>query len=950
MSSENGGGDRHAPVLLNDRLNLELLRHPYVRASGVLVALAAFVVVIGQFWSPGRELRFASYVTLHAFLETCSIIVCVLVFVTAYGGHDHRRNRNMVLLGVAFLGVAMLDFLHTQSDLGMPPLVTPSSPGKAINFWLAARLLAAGALLAAAFLSWERLLPSGHLSRWIGGMCGGVALTTWVFLYRPHWVPQTFIPGQGLTTFKICVEYVIITLSLIAAIGYYRLAGEPRVPSGAIARFNPVALLAATIVTAMAELFLTIYTDINGLFNVLGHIYKVIGAWFLYRGLVSTNLFEIEARAQLALDAAQLGSWSWDLGTDIIDWDEAGVSSWGLPKGARLTMSAVDALIHPDDRVAKQDALRRALDPTGDGAYVAEYRVVRSGDGGIRHVASRGKTEFQDGKPVRVIGIIRDITEHQLAENAVRQSEARLAAILSIAADAIISIDEQQRITLFNQGAEKIFGFSSAEVIGKPLDLLIPRRLHSTHARHLTAFRQGVQTSRKMGERAAIFGVRKDGTEFPAEASISRLDLPTGPVFTAILRDVTQTKLTAQRLETSVAERTRELRDEIQRREQAQAALSRAQRMEAFGQLAGGVAHDFNNLLTVISGNQELLEMRLKGDKELELLRRSQQAAAMGARLTGRLLTFARRRQLEPTVLDLNAQISGMTELVGRSIGEQVTLKTNLAPRLWAVRVDPSEIENAVLNLAINARDAMPNGGTIVVETAACSVGDGEIGRELKLSAGDYVRISVSDTGAGMPPEVIAHAFEPFYTTKAPGKGTGLGLSSIYGFVQQSGGTVTICSEVGLGTTINIYLPRVVEDRKADGSERSDGPVAGKGEAVLLVEDRPDVREVTRARLEQLGYGVIEAESGAVAIELLQSDKAIVQLVFSDIIMPGGVSGYDLARWVRANRPTLKVLLASGFAEQVAGTRDPDHATAKVLRKPYTRIDLARAVRDVLDN
>ena len=239
MLRENGRGDSHAPLslMLKDRLNLELLRHPYVRASGLLVAIAV-LVVIAQIWSLGRELRLASYVTLHAFLETCSIIVCVLVFVTACGGHEHRRNRNTVLLGVAFLGVALLDFLHTQSYFGMPALVTPSSPGKAINFWLAARLVAACALIAAAFLSWESTVPSGQMARWIGGMCVAVALITWIFLYQPNWVPQTFIPGQGLTTFKIYTEYVIIALNLIAAAGYYRLTRKPRMAAGAAARFK----------------------------------------------------------------------------------------------------------------------------------------------------------------------------------------------------------------------------------------------------------------------------------------------------------------------------------------------------------------------------------------------------------------------------------------------------------------------------------------------------------------------------------------------------------------------------------------------------------------------------------------------------------------------------------------------------------------------------------------
>lgn len=545
-------------------------------------------------------------------------------------------------------------------------------------------------------------------------------------------------------------------------------------------------------------------------------------------------------------------------------------------------------------------------------------------------------------------------------ETAVRRSEARLSGILSIAADAIISIDEHLRITLFNHGAETIFGYSSAEAIGKPLDILLPERFRPGHAGHIHRFSVLGTESRRMGERREmeIFGLRKSGEEFPAEASISKLEIEGERTFTVVLRDITARKAIEQDLaqinkdlEGRVAERTRELQDEMQRREQALAALSRAQRMEAFGQLAGGIAHDFNNLLTVITGNQELLEMRLKDDKDLALLRRAQQAAEMGARLTGRLLTFARRRQLEPALLNINEHISGMVELLRRSIGEQVTLTTNLAPRLSMVRADPSEIENALLNLAINARDAMPNGGTLVIETIECSIDEGEIGGEFKLPAGDYVRLSVSDTGTGMTLEVLARAFEPFFTTKAHGKGTGLGLSTIYGFVQQSGGTVTVYSEPGSGTTFNIYLPRVTEDAKGFRSKRPEAtPAASDGEAVLLVEDRPDVREVTRARLEQLGYSVIEAESGSAAIELLQSGKADVQLVFSDIVMPGGVSGYDLARWISANCSALKVLLNSGFTEQVAGARDPDHEKFKFLRKPYTRVELDRAIRDALEN
>ncbi len=688
------------------------------------------------------------------------------------------------------------------------------------------------------------------------------------------------------------------------------------------------------------------------------------------------NRFEMEQRNKLALEAAELGVWTWDTATDLFDWDEQAAKTWGLRAGTRPTMAALDTLIHPDDLAAKREALRRALEPHGGGMYRAEYRI-QPADGPPdgtweRRVVSLGKTEFADDSPVRVIGIVRDVTKSRIAEDAIRRSEARLAGILSIAADAIISIDEQQRIILFNHGAETTFGYSASDVIGRDLDMLLPVRFRATHGGHIRQFAASGTSARHMGERREIFGLRKNGQEFPAEASISKLDIGGECTFTVVLRDISARKHIERALERSnlelearVAERTSALEAETERLLETQAALSRAQRMEAFGQLAGGIAHDFNNLLTVITGNQELLEMRLQDPKQLALLKRSQEAAEMGARLTARLLTFARRRQLEPTLLNLNDQITGMVELLRRAIGEHVTLTTNLAPRLWAVRADASEIENAVLNLAINACDAMPNGGKLTIETADCSIDHAEIGRESKLPAGDYVRISVSDTGTGMSPDVLGRAFEPFFTTKPPGKGTGLGLSTIDGFVQQSGGTVTAYSDVGHGTIFNLYLPRAAGGSPpAVAAQPGETARSAKGETVLVVEDNAEVREVAVKRLEELGYATLEADDGPSAIALLQASGSQgsgpqesgtqesgrrIDLVFSDVVMPGGMSGFDLTQWVATHFPTLKMLLTSGYPDEMAGARNANWPAVKLLRKPYTRNELAHALRDVLD-
>jgi signal transduction histidine kinase/ActR/RegA family two-component response regulator len=419
-------------------------------------------------------------------------------------------------------------------------------------------------------------------------------------------------------------------------------------------------------------------------------------------------------------------------------------------------------------------------------------------------------------------------------------------------------------------------------------------------------------------------------------------------LFTAILRDITERKRAEAILEARVAERTAELRGEIEQREAAQEALVRSQKLQGLGELAGGMAHDFNNLLTVITGNLEFLDQQLKDDASRELIQHADEAARMGARLISRLLTFGRQRKLNPEVVNLNEIALGMTEILRHTLGEQIMLNASLASDLWSARVDPSETENAILNLAINARDAMPKGGQLVIETGNVALQKPDAAAAIGLEPGEYVKLAVTDTGSGMPPEVIARAFEPFFTTKEPGKGTGLGLATIYGFAKQSGGHATIDSGVGKGTTVALYLPRHSEPqigaRKAP--ERED---AGKqaSETVLVVEDNPGVRDLTVRRLAMLGYKVLVAESGPAAVTVLEKGEK-VDLVFSDVVMAGGMSGVDLARWVREHRPGTRILLTSGFAD-VAEDDAAAGLDIKLLRKPYKQADLARAVREALE-
>jgi PAS domain S-box-containing protein len=378
-------------------------------------------------------------------------------------------------------------------------------------------------------------------------------------------------------------------------------------------------------------------------------------------------------------------------------------------------------------------------------------------------------------------------------------------------------------------------------------------------------------------------------------------------------------------------------------RETAAAQLRQAQKMESVGQLTGGLAHDFNNLLAVIIGNLDLIGGDLKeGSLEKEFADTALEAALKGSELTKQLLAFSRRQTLDPKVVDLNALVEGMGPLWRRTLGETVTVKLALAGDLWRTKLDSAQMESSLLNLVINARDAMAGGGVLTVETANTTIDPDNP----ELPPGDYAVVAVSDTGSGIPPELLAKVIEPFFTTKGVGKGSGLGLSMIYGFAKQSGGQLRIYSEVGHGTTVRLYLPRsheAVEAAKAPAA----GPVKGRGERVLVVEDNIDVRRVAVRQLAELGYQVVEADSGAAGLEVLGQDHG-VDLVFSDIVMPGGMTGIEMIATAREARPDLKALFTTGFTSAATANNNRVTGADMVISKPYRVTELAAKLREAL--
>jgi len=399
----------------------------------------------------------------------------------------------------------------------------------------------------------------------------------------------------------------------------------------------------------------------------------------------------------------------------------------------------------------------------------------------------------------------------------------------------------------------------------------------------------------------------------------------------------------AQDLERRVEERTAELHER-------QAQLHQAQKMEAVGQLTGGIAHDFNNLLSVMIGNLDMVQFQLTDKPEAkQLISLALDAGLKGADLTKQLLAFSRKQQLKPQAMNLGVMVEKTVTLLRRTLGEHVAIKTILADGLWTALADPAQVESALINLSINSRDAMPSGGQLVIETANKHLDEQYAAENPDVTPGDYVMLAVTDSGTGMPPEVLARVFEPFFTTKEVGKGTGLGLSMVYGFAKQSGGHLKIYSEVGHGTTVRLYLPRTTAERREEKPPaRIEQEGAAPSEVVLVVEDNDAVRATAVLMLKTLKYQVLEAADGQAALDILKRGDT-VDLLFTDVVMPGELTGARLSAKARELRPGIKVLFTSGFTEAAIQGGRQLASDDQLLSKPYRRDELARKVREVLD-
>jgi len=623
-----------------------------------------------------------------------------------------------------------------------------------------------------------------------------------------------------------------------------------------------------------------------------------------------------EARLTLAQRAAGAGVWDWDIRSQRLVWSPEIYAFYGIDPATDDLYAAWLEAVHPDDRALADATARRAAE-AGE-SFSMDFRVPRPG-GEVRWIRSQGTVVLgEDGGPARVAGINIDVTDQHRVEERLRAEAETLESavedrtrerdrIYELSNDLFAVAGFDGYLKSVNPAWTRLLGHSQERLLSRPFVEIIHPDDHAAAAQLIGAMRDG-RVVRRFEDRL----VAADGRI----VWIAWTAVPEGELFYAVGRDVTR-------------DRERE------------EALRQAQKMEAVGQLTGGIAHDFNNLLQAVHGNLSLIQRRAEDDRIRRWASQGLQAAERGAKLTAQLLAFSRAQKLEVRPVAVPAMIAGMEDLLTRTLGPMIRIRLALDGEATTVLADPTQLEMAVLNLAINARDAMPDGGVLSIRTERCG-----LVQDPDLPDGDYLKLEISDTGLGMPPDVAARAFDPFFTTKGVGKGTGLGLSQVYGMARQAGGTARIRTRPGEGTTVTLFLRSTTPDeRMASADEATDGPgEPARAATVLVIDDDPDVRRLLADALEALGYAVITAEDGHAGLDAL--DRSSPDLLLVDFAMPG-MNGAEVASAARARRPDLAIVFASGYADTAAidAVAGPSAVT---LRKPFRVEELEAVVASAL--
>ena len=1034
-----------------------------------VMGLATFAFVffwLVPFHPPG--VAFKEYTPLHTAMEIFAIVIAGVTFAIGWHGRNTLGTTRLALCAIGFLGVAMLDALHTLSYPGMPDWITPSSDEKAINFWFFARYLAAFSILSLVLGS-ERLTLRHGMEWWIlAGVLAIVAISYWLVFWHSSWLPVFIVPQKGLTSSKILMEWLLVAIALMTLVLIWRKRQQ-------VTLYDPRFLVAALWLGGLSELCFSLYVNVADVFNLMGHVYKALSYGFLYQAIVTgsvklpyTLLAQSQAITQQLIqhiqevfwmasadkqqfffvspayetiwqrsrdslmespnswyeaihpedrehveqtissqtigdytldyrivrpdgserwirdkafpicDAkgnvlriagvadditeqvkaaetlykkerllnqtqaiAHLGSWEYDLVNNHLTWSDEVYRIFGLsPQECPATYEAFLATVHPDDRHIVDHSYQQSLEKDYD-YYEDEFRIVRGDTQEIRYVHEKCH-HIRDvyGKVLRSICMVHDITERKRSEQTRQQMDINFRNILNSAADAIIIAGYDGRITLVNSQAEKWFGYARNELLDQHVEILIPERFREHHINLRTNYAK-TPIARPMGANSELYALRKDGSEFPVEISLSPLETEQGLLVTAIIHDITDRK-----------------RSELER-EKLQAQLMQSQKMEAIGHLTGGIAHDFNNMLGIILGYAGMLKNRnakqaassTHGTYIDEILIAGNRAKE----LISQMMVFSRlspqtERTEAPTTL-LQPVVKEIIQLLHSSIPSTINVNYLIEDETLKARIEPVQLHQILLNLAINARDAIGKYGRIYLTVGRRTFVDTICNSCHKDISGEYVVLSVDDTGQGIADEALPRLFEPFFTTKKAGEGTGMGLSMVHGVVHNLGGHILVNSRKEQGTTISILLPIVELDgmNSAENNIQNFDVMEGalSNVRIMVVDDEQGISFMLNELLTTCGAQVTVFNRPNDAISAFQQNPRDVDLVITDETMPE-VSGLDMAKAMISQRPGLPVILCTGYGDHVNADIAKRHGISGFVYKPLEIHDLLELIQNVL--
>lgn len=876
--------------------------------NGIKVKLAPFITPIFLVICLSLIRWQFGVLLFHTIAELFSVMVGILMLVIVWNTQRFTHNDFLVYLGIGYFWIALLDTWHTFTVKGIPFFHVNDSE-VTLHFWIYARTIEALLLLSATLFLTKKLNP--RFAFVAGGLLSAVVVWASFSLTYP-----VMLTHEGLTSFKIGAEFLVIGI-LLATMFIYISKRQLLAPKVLIY------LLASLTLTVFAELFFTLYTDFNGIPFVIGHLFKFLSFWMIYQAIVHTTLtepFSVMAQALNSYDAIPHPAIVTDNHGLISQVNNAAKNMVGKST-QKLFQTPIHRYFHPSNstedtcelcHIIKNGATlnaRTVFFPDIKKWFIVSIAAIKSGN-------------TIDG----MVQSLTDVTERKKSEIDFRESEAHLKTLIQTLPDLIWLKNSDGIYLGCNERFERLYGAKENEIIGKTDYDFVEKDLADSIRKHdkdtMTASEPTVY------EHELIFS--SDGHKERVETIKTSMFSPNGELIgvLGIARDITD-------------------------RRQTEKSLIRAQKMDAIGQLTGGIAHDFNNILGIVLGNLDLLELEVQAFHNSEVINRISKIKKGGLRaadLTKQLLSFSRGSSTKLSVCNINQLIIQMNNLISRSLTPEVEVVSNFTENLWLTKIDKGGFEDSLLNIVLNARDAMDYRGHLTITTKNMTFDANYSKRHPEINPGDYIELSIEDTGEGMSLYQQTHIFEPFYTTKEQGKGTGLGLSMVFGFVKRSAGHIQCFSEPGKGTTFKIYLPRVFEILKAADQNLQQAKVILNGsETILAVDDEPELLDIAKVSLETRGYKVLTASNARDALKIINEEKNI-SLLFSDVVMPGGINGYELAEKASGINPEIKVLLASGYTEKTSTNSDNSHANARLLNKPYRQLALHQIIRSLLDD